>query len=490
MDNKADEIRKGVQQKIEEAHRNEPKKTVEKPVETTNEQKKYTASTPGAVQAEEKEDKLSSKIGQKTADTENLTPTEIGDLKKAEEEKEDSAEDDFLHLQDPTKIGNRNQNNENDANAEKNKKKIARGDREKPDEDGFDKDKSAIFQEGDIIQYMFKEWLLKGADWCVNTVINYGIIPITYESGRAVCNWVSEGVEDIKEYTSDSKNKTQTFANKVKREHKDYAKTSNQMINDPAIDTLVEELGAEFREGRVETIKKLLPDMYAAFKDVPPEVLQERMSPENLKKLTTSIKIMCAARAQFTANMAATRLLHEKASNVNRFKEKDDEPDQTANHFTEYRLQARKDFDAIFQKALKEGHRPDEVINQALKLSGKAYTQEQKNIKNGKYVENHNSQPGPNEALEKVEAMIKPDKTNAEVKTIAEAGHETSASAGELVNLIENGNLLEFRNQLNQERRELLNRTKSKIAGNDNADKSNQNQQSPDRQTPTKGGRE
>ena len=74
-----------------------------------------------------------------------------------------------------------------EAKEEENKKKVGLANRDNKNRDGFEKNKGAVFEQGDIIDYMFKQ-LLKGGDWLVNKGLD-GIGWACYSINLRRCSW-------------------------------------------------------------------------------------------------------------------------------------------------------------------------------------------------------------------------------------------------------------------------------------------------------------
>lgn len=272
------------------------------------------------------------------------------------------------------------------------KKKIAKGNRDSTYHDGFEKNKGPIFEQADIIDYMFKQ-LLKGADWLVNK----GLDGVGW-AGYALGDYIGSGISDWKNALKDKKElkdkDTVKFMHELQQLHKSHLAQQQQEVGQCR--NFIKALAAEFQNGNIDLVKKK-PELYQALSQTPPETLKKLFTPENAEKLADNVITQARLREQFISNYAAARMLGEKAANAGAYKDTD-----VAANFKLKRLEAMDVYNKIFRHAEKEQN--PKLLDDALKLSQQAMAQEISGIKDGLFKENKDN-PVTNNHIKAIEDM-------------------------------------------------------------------------------------
>lgn len=273
-----------------------------------------------------------------------------------------------------------------------NDKKIAKGNRDSTYHDGFEKNKGPIFEQADIIDYMFKQ-LLKGADWLVNK----GLDGAGW-AGYALGDYIGSGISDWKDALKNKKElkdkDTVKFMHELQQLHKSHLAQQQQEVGQCR--NFIKALAAEFQNGNIDLVKKK-PELYQALSQTPPETLKKLFTPENAEKLADNVITQARLREQFISNYAAARMLGEKAANAGAYKDTD-----VAANFKLKRLEAMDVYNKIFRHAEKEQN--PKLLNDALILSQQALKQEVEGIGNGLFKENKDN-PIANNHMKAIEDM-------------------------------------------------------------------------------------
>lgn len=279
-----------------------------------------------------------------------------------------------------------------DAQKAENDKKIAKGNRDSTYHDGFEKNKGPIFEQADIIDYMFKQ-LLKGADWLVNK----GLDGAGW-AGYALGDYIGSGISDWKDALKNKKElkdkDTVKFMHELQQLHKSHLAQQQQEVGQCR--NFIKALAAEFQNGNIDLVKKK-PELYQALSQTPPETLKKLFTPENAEKLADNVITQARLREQFISNYAAARMLGEKAANAGAYKDTD-----VAANFKLKRLEAMDVYNKIFRHAEKEQN--PKLLNDALILSQQALKQEVEGIGNGLFKENKDN-PIANNHMKAIEDM-------------------------------------------------------------------------------------
>lgn len=281
-----------------------------------------------------------------------------------------------------------------EAEKEKDNKKVGLANRNSKYHDGFEKNKGPIFEQGDIIDYMFKQ-LLKGGDWLVNKGLD-GIGWACY----SISAYIGDSYADIRDAINknkENKNKETTkFAEELTKEREAYLKTRQYEIN-KNIPILIKGLSAEFQNGNIDLVKGK-PELYKALQQTPPETLKKLFTPENANLLTDKVTAVSLAFEQFTSNYATAQMLAEKAANQKAFSDTD-----VKTNFNLKRKEAALVFNDIL--ALAEKEQNPQILKDAVKLSVEAMKQETQGIKDGLYKEIKGN-PLPNKHLDGIKELI------------------------------------------------------------------------------------
>ena len=282
-----------------------------------------------------------------------------------------------------------------------------------------DEDKR-IFEEGDIIDWMFKNIIIAGMDWGGNKVVNMASFVVGWGLDKttgliaSVSSRAYKGTKNkldkwnpynggFNKYPEDNTTKfRQTIAGFHDKEIKDcnaYASEDNFLALMNSMQLVSEGRMDEFNHmmnGRIS------PQTMGMINSLTPEQRQALFSQENAMQATENAIDTAITVKQYSANMAYIRLMTEKMNN------KEQPKRDAAVLFAEYQEEARQDMLAYIEEARHSG-KTEEQIKEArdelLGLSIAAGQHIDKQIEKRHYNEHDENKPDRNAALDKITVL-------------------------------------------------------------------------------------
>lgn len=285
--------------------------------------------------------------------------------------------------------------------------------RRKPD------DTARIFEEGDIIDWMFKNIIMKSLDWSGNEVTNFATWAVggsldlvgsgIASGGKRLKKNMNEAWEkwnpfdgDFGKYPDDNTTKFRKdiagFHNKEMKDCEAYASEENFMALINAM-----RLAHDGRTDELNTMMngQLSPQTMAMLNSLTPAQRQQAFSVENAIQATEDTIETAMVVKQYAANMAYVRIMNDKMNDKNQPKK------DKATLFAEYAEEARLDMITYMAEAQAAGKNREQVMaerDDLLKLSIEAGKHTDKQIENRHYNE-HDDKPARNKALERIEDL-------------------------------------------------------------------------------------
>lgn len=244
-----------------------------------------------------------------------------------------------------------------------------------PNRDHQQGKKEPIFKEQDIIDYMFKEWFLAGADYLANTFV---VCPLECCVGGFFDSFDKE--IDYKENRNNDA--TSRFKDIVQ-----HAVTADHKRINGIKDNYTEE---DFASGKYPELAKKIQE-----KDP-----SRTFTPKELATMQNNMVGISKQAEALATNLAAARILRQKAKDTGSHG-----ADPTAD-FAAMKEEAHAEVLKIF--ANRDRNIPEnEFYTSMNNLASDALKEETKNINRGKYQE-RGKEPGTNKSLQTLEALIAP----------------------------------------------------------------------------------
>lgn len=249
-----------------------------------------------------------------------------------------------------------------------------------------------LFEEGDIIDWMFRHIIVAGMNSAGNVAVKwttYGSAWVVDKTLDGIENEVKREYQDAKDaykwLRSGGKrpeNETTKLFDKVGKMHEDSLNGIQENILNDKNQRLLEGVAGFIRRGELEKLHCFSDETLNAFKSVPPEILTQRFSAQNMQVVANNMLHNIAASEQYAANMAATMIMEERIKD----KAKPGK-DKEANLFEEYKAAAKADYQTYFKEMTVQGKNPYEEANNLVALSEKALANTKKTIEQGDYNE-------------------------------------------------------------------------------------------------------
>lgn len=263
--------------------------------------------------------------------------------------------------------------------------------REDTDDRKPEKTKGPIFEDTDIIDYMFKKWLNAGADELVLFAIdsfNYGC----FKGLKAIEDRRKESKE--KTATEHKETETEKFKEKSYAHYNKHLKSKMDLCDEKTAQDDFKLLFKTIRDGNPGDvddntkdrlrgiIKKLSPEVKKSISQMTPEQRKAKFSDDNAKIFGTATSKNAIAINQFASSYAQARMLDEKCRDSKKFAGKDEKQ-----IFALYELEARRDFIKTLDAADKKGHDIGKLGSNLVKNSVMALQTSLNNVWEGKYEE-------------------------------------------------------------------------------------------------------
>ncbi len=278
------------------------------------------------------------------------------------------------------------------------------------------KDDGRIFEEGDIIEWMFRNIIMKSMDWTGNKGVNL----LSFLGGEAAVQSVdflsdagSKKLKQLKNkydkwnpcdggmgnYPEDNTTKFQktidALHNKELKDCDDYASKENAEMLVSAL-----QLASEGRMNRLNTMMngRISPQTMEMLNGLSPEQCQQLFASRDTLSVAAATIETAMVVKQYSANIAYVRLMTEKMV------DKEQPKRASAELFAQYQEEARLDMLAYMAEA--QGCGRDEIAarDELFDLSIKAGQHVNNEIAARNYNE-HGLKPGRNKSLEKIEDL-------------------------------------------------------------------------------------
>lgn len=371
---------------------------------------------------------------------------------------------------------------EQENNLTKNKKaNLKRGntDRKRPsDEEG------KIFEEGDIIDWMFRNIIVSSMNWTGNKIVNWSSFVVGYVATESVdylgkgasyaghkiskgITWLDPFNGGFAQYPETNTTKFQAKVNDLHRkEHED-----SQKFNTPNNRQLLETSMTLLHDGKVNEFNQMMhnlisPETIQALNNIPSEQLKELFKPETVSANAALMINTLMTAQQYAANVAVARMIQEQAEKSGAHKNTEVNKD-----FDQYFTEAKTDFLTYVQEAKAAGKNPLEAVKDLTELSIQAYHHANKQINKYQYNE-VNYEPSPNKALKKIEELTtitkeSPYRSKTEINDFASAIIKVSNEHDILLTPITNAEeALHNRSLINNQRRQRLAQAFANIKAN------------------------
>lgn len=249
-----------------------------------------------------------------------------------------------------------------------------------------------IFEEGDIIDWMFRHIIVAGfnyaGNWTVNTLA-YGLAGATEWTLDAVGNIAKEEWKDYKEAWNFAKNgfkqtedDTKKFSNTVNKLCNDHTEAYSDNIVNDTNRKLIEGVAGYIRRGEFDKLKCFSPATIDALKSRSPQELNAIFNPEKMGDIADNMLNNIATAEKYAANAATARLLEEKIRNKNQ-----PAKDKEAVLFEQYKAEERANYMAYVQTAVERGEDLSQVGTGLANLAEKAKLRSMTIIQKGEYHE-------------------------------------------------------------------------------------------------------
>lgn len=289
-------------------------------------------------------------------------------------------------------------------------------DREKTDDRKPEKSKGPIFEDTDIIDYMFKKWLIAGADEVALFAIDsfkYGC----FKGMQALDNKKSKEKEKDKKVSEHKDTETEKFKEKSYAHFNQHLKSKMDLCDEKTAQEDFKLLFKTIRDGNPGDvddktkdrlrgiIKNLSPAVKKSISQLTPEQRNAKFSDDNAKTFGTVASKNAIAMNQFASSYAQARMLDEKCHNSKEFEGQDEKQ-----VFALYEMEARRDFIKTLNAADQKGHDIGELGSNLVKSSAVALKKSLENVWEGKYEEKDKSYKNTtdneyNPALDKIKSI-------------------------------------------------------------------------------------
>ena len=284
-------------------------------------------------------------------------------------------------------------------------------DRKRP---GFDNQK--LFEEGDIIDWMFKNILVAGMDWLGNKAVNATAYLAGFVAGKSI-DYCASRSEKIGKWCKNKYDKwnplngefgkypddnTTNFQKTIADFHAKEMKDCDAYGSEENFHALLNGMRL-ISEGRVDEFNTMMNGRMSAetmekIRALSPEERQAMFSQQNAMDFTEKAIETSMAVKHYSANMAYIRIMNEK------MEDKDKPKRDSATLFAEYQEEARVDMLAYMDVAAKSGKDPFKARDELLGLSIVAGKNVDEEIADRHYNE-QGGKPARNTALERIEVL-------------------------------------------------------------------------------------
>ena len=213
---------------------------------------------------------------------------------------------------------------------------MARGntDRRRPSDD-----EGKIFEEGDIIDWMFRNIIVSSMNWAGNKVVNATSFVVGYvatETADYVSKKASKEYKDYKDaviwinpftggfakYPESETTKFQAQVNDLHRKEID----DSQQFNTPNNRQLLETSMNLLHDGKINEFNQMMhnqisPETIEALNNIPSDQLQALFSPENAAQTADKMVRTLMGAQQYAANVATARMLQDRAEKAGAHKD-------------------------------------------------------------------------------------------------------------------------------------------------------------------------
>lgn len=354
------------------------------------------------------------------------------------------------------------------------KTKTANAGRRNADQQRPSDENGKIFEEGDIIDWMFRNIIVAGMNWAGNKVVNAasfvvgGVATATvdyvgkkakkeWKDYKDAITWLNPYKGGWRQYPETKTTKFQDTVNELHRAELD----DSQKFNTPGSRQLLTASMSLLHDGKIDLFNQMMhnkisPETIEALNNIPSEQLRELFSPEQAPQTADLMINTLMGAQQYSANVATARMLQEKAENQDKPKK---DPKEV---FAQYQAEAKADYLAYMQEAQAAGKDPFKAAEELGKLSIEAYKHANEQINNYQYNEVENT-PAPNKYLKKIDELTviskeSPYREKTELNNFAQEIINVSKEQEALTSPISQAEQdLINRTNLNNRRRERLN---------------------------------
>ena len=285
--------------------------------------------------------------------------------------------------------------------------------RRKPD------DNARIFEEGDIIDWMFKNIIMKSMDWAANQVVNltsFGVGWLLDETTSFVASASGRAKKKMKnkwdkwnpfngEFNKYPEDNTTKFRKTIADFHNKEMKNCDAYASEDNFSVLMSAMYL-VHEGRIDELNAVMngrisPQTMAMLNNLTPEQRQQAFSMGNAMEAAEDAIETAMTVKQYAANMAYIRLMNDKMNDKNQPKK------DAATLFAEYEEEARVDMLAYMAEAQRAGKSPEQVKtarDELVILSTEAGKHIDKQVENRNYNE-HDNKPSRNRYLDRIEDL-------------------------------------------------------------------------------------
>ncbi len=225
------------------------------------------------------------------------------------------------------------------------------------------------FKEGDVIQYMFKEWLIAGINWlCEETVYQFDKGYYNREYRRNMRNAAKKADKEVKTY--DTYKKMTDLAGKAK----DNIESSHDYFTG---NTALIDLGAKLREGDFSGVSE---DTAFMLKSLPREKFDRLFDKDRMAKLQKNYNDNMVAVALFANNYAQVSVINAK------MKDAKAPTDQEA--YDKAKREGSEIFIRLIANQKQQGKSPDEIrqyTKALMKTMDRAIVKTQKDVRKGNF---------------------------------------------------------------------------------------------------------
>ena len=369
-----------------------------------------------------------------------------------------------------------NQENKLNNNNKTAKTKRVNTDRRRPSDD-----EGKIFEEGDIIDWMFRNIIVSSMNWTGNKIVNWSSFIVGYVAtetvdylGKKASNeykdykdafaWINPYKGGFAKYPETNTTKLQAQVNDLRTKEID----DSQQFNTPNNRQLLETSMTLLHDGKIEEFKQMMhnkisPETLEALNNTPSEQLQVLFSPEHIHQTSANMINTLMASQQYAATYASARMLQEQAEKAGAHKNTDVNKD-----FDQYYTEAQADYLAYMKEAQAAGKNPMQAAQELNELSIAAYKHANEQIDHYQYNEVGNK-PAENKALQKLNELTQitkesPYRGKTELDNFAAAIINVSKEHDIILNPINRAEAdLRNRSLVNNQRRQRLAQTLAAI---------------------------